>query len=218
MVPVRSILKAKKLPKSLWGEVLRTSTYLKNRSPGVDEITPYERINNVKPFLGHLRIIGARTWAHIPKKKQKKLNNRSWQGVFVGYKGNNQYRIYDPLTGKIHICRDVTVDEGNTYNPKEKKAWNLADISWRENNNAEFDDLDHDPIGEKRQDPPPLLALATAETSVGIQQPTPSPTSGLSNSMGANISGEHKDQNNEQDNNNNNLPDSEADKEIFHTP
>lgn len=71
MVTVRSILKAKQLPKSLWGEVLKTAAYIKNRSPKVDEITPYERANGIKPFLGHLRIIGARTWVHIPKEKRK---------------------------------------------------------------------------------------------------------------------------------------------------
>ena len=89
MVTVRSILKAKRLPKSLWGEVLKTTAYLKNRSPGVDDATPYERINGIKPFLGHLRVIGARAWVHIPKEKRKKLDDRSWQGVLVGYEGNN---------------------------------------------------------------------------------------------------------------------------------
>ena len=142
MVPTRSMLKAKKLPKSLWGEVLKTAGYIKNRSPGVDEVTPYERMNNAKPFLGHMRTVGARTWVHIPKEKRKKLDDRSWQGIFVGYDGNNQYRIYDPLTGKVHVCRDITVDEGNIYDPKDRKAWDLADIPWEKNDDGLFDDPD----------------------------------------------------------------------------
>ena len=142
MVPTRFMLKAKRLPKSLWGEVLKTAGYIKNRSPGVDEVTPYERMNNAKPFLGHMRTVGARTWVHIPKEKRKKLDDRSWQGIFVGYDGNNQYRIYDPLTGKVHVCRDITVDEGNIYDPKDKKAWDLADIPWEKSDDGLFDDPD----------------------------------------------------------------------------
>lgn len=216
MVSVRSVLKAKKLPKSLWGEVLRTSTYLKNRSPGVDEITPYERINNTKPFLGHLRIIGARAWVHIPKERQKKLDDRSWQGVLVGYEGNNQYRVYDPLTGKTHICRDVTIDENNIFDLKEKKAWDLADIPWGENDDAEFDDPDDVSLREKRQNLPPL-STSTPQTQVRNPDSVPPLSLGPPNPMGADNSRGPEDQNDEQGNIPNN-PNDEADEEIICTP
>ena len=33
----------------------------------------------------------------------------------VGYEGPNQWRIYNPLTKKVHITRDVNFDEGFAY-------------------------------------------------------------------------------------------------------
>ena len=167
MVPTRSMMKAKKLPKSLWGEVLKAAGYIKNRSPGVDEVTPYERMNNAKPFLGHMRTVGARTWVHIPKEKRKKLDDRSCQGIFVGYEGNNQYRIYDPLTVKVHVCRDITVDEGNIYDSKDKKAWDLAEIPWEGDDDALFDDPDDFVDENKSHNPPSSLSPKTpsSETS-----------------------------------------------------
>ena len=152
---------------------MKTAAYLKNRSPGVDEITPYERVNGVKPFLGHLQIIGARTWVHIPKEKQKKLDDRSWQGVLVGYERNNQYRVYDPLTEKVHICRDIAIDENSTYDPRDKKTWDLADVPWGQEDDAEFDDLD-----EEISDPKPL--------PMETQRLNP-PSRVLSDPMGVNI-------------------------------
>ena len=143
LASVCSILTAQKLPKSLWGEILKTTAYPKNWSLGVDEVTFYERINNTKPFLGHLQIIEARTWVHMPKEKRKKLDNWSWQETLIGYEKNNQYCIYDPLTGKVHICQDVTVDENNVYDSKERKPWDLADIPWEESDNVLFDDPDN---------------------------------------------------------------------------
>jgi hypothetical protein len=70
-------------------------------------------IKSKKPDLSHLRIIESTTWVHILKKKIKKMNDRSWQSVLVSYENDNQYRIYDPRTDKIHIVRDVKIDESN---------------------------------------------------------------------------------------------------------
>ena len=84
---------AMRLPKSLWGEILKTVAYLKNGSPSQKGVNPYERENEEKPNLKHLRFIGARACVHVPEKLKKKLNDGAWQGIFVGYKGRNLYRI-----------------------------------------------------------------------------------------------------------------------------
>ena len=115
MSSVCLILAAMKLSKSLWSEILLAVCYLKNQSPNVDGITPFESLNQTQPDLCHLRTLGAHAWVHIPKEKRKKLDKRSWQEIHVGYEGSNQYRIYDPCTGKIHITRDVTIDEKNLF-------------------------------------------------------------------------------------------------------
>ncbi len=68
-------------------------------------------IKNKKSDLSHLRIIESTTWVHILKEKIKKLNDRSWKRIYVSYEDENQYRIYDSRTSKIHIVRDVKFDE-----------------------------------------------------------------------------------------------------------
>ncbi len=140
MSSVRSILSTMKLPKSLWLEILKTVAYLKNRSPGIDGITPFEHLKGEKPNLRHLKIVGSRAWVHIPKEKRRKLDERSWQGIFVGYEGKNQYRIYNPRTGKVHVARDVKIDEYNLYDKSATNPWELADEYWSSNDDAEFAD------------------------------------------------------------------------------
>ncbi len=109
---VRSIMATQLLPQVLFGEILKTSVYLKNRSPGPDPETLFEHFNHKKPNLNHLRIVGAKTWVYILNEKRKgKLIERVWKGIFVGYDGTNQFRVYNPRTRRIHVSRDVIVDE-----------------------------------------------------------------------------------------------------------
>lgn len=63
---------------------------------------------------------------HVPEKKRKKLNNRAWQEIFVGYEEKNFYRIYYPLTRKIHKTQDVDI-EGLLYDKSEVNPWEFAD-------------------------------------------------------------------------------------------
>ena len=56
---VRSILADMHLPKTLWDELIKTVAYLKNRSPGINGITPYELGNHVRPDLSHLKVVSS---------------------------------------------------------------------------------------------------------------------------------------------------------------
>ncbi len=138
MSSVRSILLTMKLPKSLWLEILKTIAYLKIRTPSIDGITPFEHLKGEKPNLCHLKIGGSRAWVHIPKKRRRKLDERSWQGIFVGYEGKNQYRIYNPRTRMVHVAWDVKIDEYNLYDQSATNSWELADEDWSSNDNSEF--------------------------------------------------------------------------------
>jgi flagellar basal body P-ring protein FlgI len=68
-------------------------------------------IKDKKSDLSHLRIIESATWVHILKKKIKKLDDRFWESILVSYESENQYRIYDSRTDKVHIVRDVEIDK-----------------------------------------------------------------------------------------------------------
>jgi hypothetical protein len=42
----------------------------------------------------------------------KKLEDRSRRTIFVGYEpGSKAYRVYDPVSRRVHISRDVVVEE-----------------------------------------------------------------------------------------------------------
>ena len=118
MSAIHSVLTAMKFPQTLWPEIVQAVCYLKNRSPNVDGITSYECLKKLKPNLSHICVLGARAWVHIPKERKKKLSKCSWQGIHVGYEGTNQYCIYNPCTRKIHVTRDVTIDEKNLFDRK----------------------------------------------------------------------------------------------------
>ncbi len=113
MNKVRLMLNDRKIFKSMWKKIIKTIAYLSNRSSHyqVNDKISYETIKNKKSDLSHLRIIESTTWVHILKKKIKKLDNRFWKSILVDYESENQYRIYDFRTDKIHIVRDVKIDE-----------------------------------------------------------------------------------------------------------
>ncbi len=112
MYKIRLMLNKRKILKTMWNEIIKTTAYLFNRSSHYqhDKIS-YEMIKNKKSDLSHLRIIESTTWIHILKEKIKKLDDRFWKSILVNYKSENQYRICDFRTDKIHIVRDVKIDE-----------------------------------------------------------------------------------------------------------
>ena len=141
MGPVRAILAQQKLPKSLWAEIAKAVVYLRNRSPiSQGTTTAYENLKSEKPYLGHLRILGCRVWVHIPKEKRKKLDDRSYQGIHVGYEGTNQYRVYDPHSGRVSVTRDVHFDEAHRYDKKDLKPQDFADDEWHKEDDELFAD------------------------------------------------------------------------------
>lgn len=81
--------------------------------------------------------------------------------------------MYDLLTGKVHVCRDVAIDENSTYDPQDKKAWDLADVPWGKEDDAEFDDPDEDILDSK----PPIIETRRLNSSSAV----------LPDPMGANV-------------------------------
>ena len=104
-----------KLPKEIWGEVISTAVYLKNRTliKALNK-TPFEVWHGKKPKLNHLRVFGsdACTHAHVPRDKRVKFDMNTYKCIMVGY-GNvtKGYRLYDTTEEKIiHSC-DVQFNE-----------------------------------------------------------------------------------------------------------
>ena len=110
---VRCLLLTSEMPKSFWGEVLSTATYLVNRSPSsaIDFKCPEEVWTNRKPSLTHLRVIGCEAYAHKPNGK---LDPRSAKCVLLGYQeGSKGYRLWERESAnvKVIVSRDVIFNE-----------------------------------------------------------------------------------------------------------
>jgi len=122
MERTRAIMHNAQLDKRLWGEILRTVVYLKNRSPTVAlrDMTPYEAWRGQRPDLSHLRKIGCRAYKLIPKETHpKKLDDRGKICILLGYDATNQYRLWNPYTGVIERGKEVLFDEEVQIRPNE---------------------------------------------------------------------------------------------------
>ena len=56
----------------------------------------------------------------------------------MGYERHNFYRIYHPLTRKIHKTRDIDIDEGSFYNKSDVKHLELVYEEWENSYDSLF--------------------------------------------------------------------------------
>lgn len=120
----RSMVKAKHMPRTFWAEAVLCAVYLLNRCPtkSVRNKTPNEAWSGSKPSVGHLRIFGCIAYAHVPDQKRKKLDDKGEKCIFTGYdKRSKAYRLYNPLTKKLIISRDVEFDESDYWRWSEEE-------------------------------------------------------------------------------------------------
>lgn len=114
---VRSMLNAEKMPKSFWAEALQTAVFIRNRviSQALPaKFTPHCRWYEKAPDLSGCRIFGERCFYVLPKKKVKKLDNRSREALFIGYLENSKgYKLWDLTIQKCVSSRDVVFVESN---------------------------------------------------------------------------------------------------------
>lgn len=67
-----------------------------------------------KLSIKYFKIFGTEVYAHIPKERRKKLDNKAKKGVFVGYDGCQKgYRIWFSQNNKIETHKDVTFRREN---------------------------------------------------------------------------------------------------------
>ncbi|KAJ3707124.1 hypothetical protein LUZ61_010829 [Rhynchospora tenuis] len=115
---VRSMLKSKNMPKEFWAEAVQCAVYLQNRCPtaSLENMTPQEAWCGVKPAVSHLKVFGSVAYAHILDQRSTKLDDKSKKLIFIGYDERSKaYKLIDPATNKIHISRDVQVNEEGVW-------------------------------------------------------------------------------------------------------
>ena len=120
----RSILKHMGVPNNLWGEDVRHATYLINRvaTRSLDGRTPYEALRGVKPNLKHLKVFGCISHARTESAGRRKLDDRSKALVHLGTEpGSKAYRLFDTISKRIIVSRDVVFEENKGWNWSELK-------------------------------------------------------------------------------------------------
>ena len=103
---VRAMLKAKELPKELWGEAVSTAVYIINRTltKRLQDQTPHEKWTGRRPSVDHMRIFGSIVHVKETKPHLRKLEDRSKPMIFIGYElGSKAYRCFDPVNSKVVI-------------------------------------------------------------------------------------------------------------------
>jgi hypothetical protein len=93
----RALLISSGLPRFLWEEAMKHSTWLQNRLPraALESKTPYEARHGKKPHLAGIQEFGAA--AYVKDLKAGKLESRAQVGRFIGYDSESKgYRIYWP--------------------------------------------------------------------------------------------------------------------------
>ncbi|GJZ99829.1 ribonuclease H-like domain, reverse transcriptase, RNA-dependent DNA polymerase [Tanacetum coccineum] len=98
------------------------SQSLNNLSPtkALEDITPYEAIKQRKPNLENLRIFGCIAYAKVPSQHLMKLDDKSIKMVYLGNEqGSKAYRLFDPITKRICVSRDVKFKENETWDWKD---------------------------------------------------------------------------------------------------
>ena len=120
----RSMLKTKSLPKKFWGEAVCTAVYILNRSPTkrLQDMTPEEAWSGHKQNVSHFRIFGSICYSCVPEMKRKKLDDRSEVLILLGYHSTGAYRMYNPITQKVVLGRNVKIDETRSWDWNETQT------------------------------------------------------------------------------------------------
>ncbi|CAL2226145.1 unnamed protein product [Prunus armeniaca] len=132
---VRSMLAEKKIPKLFWPEAVNWTMHVLNRSPtfAVKNKTPEEAWSGYKPSVDHFRIFGCISHVHVPDSRRIKLDDKSLKCIFFGVSEESKaYRLFDPVSQKVIVSRDVVFNENQSWNWDEShEEAILADLEWK---------------------------------------------------------------------------------------
>lgn len=145
---VRSMLSEKKIPKTFWPEAVNWTVYVLNRCPTlvVKNVTPEEAWSGMKPLVAHFRVFGCVAHVHVPDARRTKLENKSFSCVLLGVSEESKaYRLYNPLTKRVVISRDVIFEEEKQWDwDASYEEQLLMDLEWGDDESS----IDMDDVNE----------------------------------------------------------------------
>jgi hypothetical protein len=113
------MLTAKQIPKTFWPEAVNWTVHILNRCPtlAVKNKTPAEMWNGHKPSVDYFRVFGCISHVHVPDSKRVKLDANSLKCILLGVSEESKaYSLFDPISNKIIISRDVVFEEDLQWN------------------------------------------------------------------------------------------------------
>lgn len=112
-----------------------------NRSPtfAVQNKTPEEAWGKLKPSVDYFKVFGCISHVYVPDSKRAKLDDKSFSCVLLGVnKESKAYRLYDPISQKIIISRDVVFKEDKTWDwDKKYEEAIMCDLEWGDDDGEE---------------------------------------------------------------------------------
>jgi len=135
----RSMLKEKQFSNYLWRETISFSIYVLNRSPtkSVKNKVPQEAWTCMSCSVAHFRVFGCVEYAHDPK-ELRKLDDISEKCIFLGYNDQSkEYKLYNQVTKKVIINRDVEFKEDEACNESIDKTIYVGVVIPQEEDEAE---------------------------------------------------------------------------------
>ncbi|SGY97934.1 BQ5605_C035g11433 [Microbotryum silenes-dioicae] len=127
-------------------------------SPRIQGKTAIEVLLGKKPSLAHLQPFGSTAFVHVPKERRSKLAPRSIQGVFIGYSGEYNYRVWVQSSKQVYVSRHVTFLETPSV---VTSSQDRADAS--------------DPVHHSQPPHPPPDVLPSTPTSPVVDPTLPDP-------------------------------------------
>ena len=112
------MMAASGISKEFWVEGVATAVYLLNISPtkAIGNQTTYEAWKGRKPRVSHLKFFGCVAYALVTSPHFSRLDKKSEKCIFVGYSSQSKaYRLYNPVSGKVIISRDVKFNEKENW-------------------------------------------------------------------------------------------------------
>ena len=173
MTMAKAMLATAQLPDRYWEFAVMTAFYLANRlwSSALGS-SPFTALTRSKPDLRMLRIWGCPCWVVIPPNQRRKLADKAWKGIFVGYPADTRgWLVFNPATRRTVVTKHVVFDEtfggrlseeGIPAPPKE-----LANSSQQTTEPPIDSDSDEEPTAT-----PQSSAITPADNQNSGQQPT----------------------------------------------
>lgn len=107
-------------------------------------MTPEEAWCGMKPSVEHLIVFGCIAHAHVPDARRIKLEDKSHCCVLLGVSEESKaYRLYNPISKRIIISRDVIFEEEEQWNwERSFEDDRRFDLEWEDGNGEEVEDSD----------------------------------------------------------------------------